>query len=159
MVDINTGTQKYIRSSSGSGLGHIAVHPSQQYFAVAEKGVLPNVLIFEYPSLKLYRMLRKGTLEAYSNITFNPKGDLLASVGSYPDFQLTVWDWKNESTILRTKVISFYLKFVPLLMLLLFRHFLRTSGVSLSLHFLTASSHRAALATFASGRWPTHSRA
>jgi hypothetical protein len=106
LLDITSGTQKYIRSSSGGGLGHIAVHPDQKYFAVAEKGVMPNILVFEYPSLKLHRILRKGTLEAYSHITFNPKGNLIASVGSYPDFQLTVWDWKRESTVLRTKAWS-----------------------------------------------------
>ena len=104
LTDLASGKQTYIRSTSGCGIGSLAVHPSQKYFAVAEKGTLPNILIYEYPSLKLYRMLRKGTLEAYAHLSFNPKGDLIASVGSDPDYQLTVWDWKNEMTILRTKV-------------------------------------------------------
>jgi hypothetical protein len=104
MIDTNTGAQSYLRSSSGCGLGHIAVHSSQRYFAVGEKGVMPNILVFEFPSLKLHRILRKGTQEAYSHITFNPKGTLIASVGSSPDYQLTVWDWKREVIVLRTKV-------------------------------------------------------
>ena len=82
------------------------VHPSRKYFAVAEKGVKPNINIFEYPSLKLHRILRDGTEEAYAHLDFSPKGDTLASVGSAPDYMLTVWDWKNEQVILRSKAFS-----------------------------------------------------
>lgn len=73
---------------------------------MAEKGIKPNVNIFEYPSLKLHRILRDGTEEAYSHLDFSPKGDKLASVGSAPDYMLTVWDWKNELVILRSKAFS-----------------------------------------------------
>ena len=40
---------------------HFQIHPKRTYFAVGEKGNCPNINIFEYPSLKLYRMLRAGT--------------------------------------------------------------------------------------------------
>ena len=73
---------------------------------MAEKGIKPNVNIFEYPSLKLHRILRDGTEEAYAHLDFSPKGDKLASVGSAPDYMLTVWDWKNELVILRSKAFS-----------------------------------------------------
>ena len=66
----------------------------------------PNINIFEYPSLKLHRILRDGTEEAYAHLDFSPKGDKLASVGSAPDYMLTVWDWKNEQVILRSKAFS-----------------------------------------------------
>ena len=46
------------------------VHPSRKYFAVAEKGESPNINMFEYPSLKLYRILRGGTERAYSYVDF-----------------------------------------------------------------------------------------
>ena len=45
-----------------------------KYFAVAEKGVMPNINIYEFPSLKLYRILRQGTERAYSFVDFNPAG-------------------------------------------------------------------------------------
>jgi hypothetical protein len=104
LVDLTTLRHKYIRSESGCGLGNVAVHPSNKYFAVAEKGTVPNILVFEFPSLRLHRIMRKGTLEAYSHLSFNPRGDLIASVGCSPDYQLTVWDWKKELVVLRTKV-------------------------------------------------------
>lgn len=56
------------------------MHPTKQYFAVAEKGVYPNIYIYEYPSLRLKRILRKGTERSYSNICFSLSGDKLASV-------------------------------------------------------------------------------
>lgn len=53
----------------------IKVHPSKKFFAVCEKGSFPNVYIYEFPSLKLYRVLRKGTERSYSNSVFSTKGD------------------------------------------------------------------------------------
>jgi hypothetical protein len=50
------------------------------HFAVAEKGNFPNVYIYEYPSLKLYRILRKGTEKSYSNVSFSFSGERFASV-------------------------------------------------------------------------------
>ncbi len=73
---------------------------------MAEKGVKPNIVIYEYPSLKLYRILRDGTELAYANLDFSPNGEKLASVGSAPDYMLIVWDWKNENIVLRTKAFS-----------------------------------------------------
>jgi WD40 repeat protein len=69
-------------------------------------GVFPNIYIYEYPSLKLYRILRKGTEKSYSSIIFSGSGDYLASVGSEPDYLLTVWDWKQERLLLKSKAFS-----------------------------------------------------
>jgi hypothetical protein len=62
--------QRYIRSSGGGGIGAICVHPSRKYFAVGEKGSAPNINIFEFPSLKLYRILRGGTEKTYAYCDF-----------------------------------------------------------------------------------------
>ncbi|PIK49063.1 hypothetical protein BSL78_14078 [Apostichopus japonicus] len=106
ILNLQTSEQKYIRSMSGGGIGAVTVHPSGKYFVVAEKGEMPNIAIYQFPSLRLYRILRGGTEKAYSFVDFNPSGSLLASVGSYPDFMLTVWDWEQEKTMLRTKAFS-----------------------------------------------------
>ncbi|XP_067402528.1 LOW QUALITY PROTEIN: cilia- and flagella-associated protein 44 [Emydura macquarii macquarii] len=105
-LDLKTKYQSYLRSSSGGGIGIITVHPSKQYFAVGEKGWKPNIIIYEYPSLKPYRILRGGTEEAYAFADFNHYGTLLASVGSSPDYMLTIWDWKQEKIVLRSKAFS-----------------------------------------------------
>ena len=83
------------------------VHPSHDYFAVGEKGDSPVIAIYSFPSLKLYRVLRGGTEQQYSHMDFSPQeGTLLASVGGYPDYMLTVWDWEKESIVLRSKAFS-----------------------------------------------------
>ena len=76
---------------------------------MGEKGTLPYICIYSYPELKLYRLLREGTEQAYSDLDFssiNSNGKLLASVGSSPDYMLTVWDWKQEKIVLRCKAFS-----------------------------------------------------
>ena len=36
----------------------------------------------------------------------SPDGELLASQGGDPDYMLTVWNWKEEQTVLRSKAFS-----------------------------------------------------
>lgn len=93
-------------SKDGGGIGAIAVHPKKCYYAVAEKGNYPNVYIYEYPSQRLYRILRKGTEKSYSSITFSHNGDNVATVGSYPDYTIAIWDWKQEIILLKAKAFS-----------------------------------------------------
>ncbi|XP_041667527.1 cilia- and flagella-associated protein 44 [Cheilinus undulatus] len=104
LLDISTKEQRYLRSCSGGGFGSIAAHPSKEYFAVAEKGNLPDIIIYEYPSLQPYRILKGGTAQAYSFVDFNRDGSLLVSVGSEPDYMLTLWDWKKEKVTIFTDI-------------------------------------------------------
>mmetsp|Transcript_13054 Transcript_13054/g.24383 ORF Transcript_13054/g.24383 Transcript_13054/m.24383 type:complete len:1620 (+) Transcript_13054:1554-6413(+) len=104
--DIKTGARRIFFNSDGGGIGAITVHPEKKYFAVGEKGAWPNVYIYSYPDLRLYRILRKGTEKSYSSISWSNSGDKLATVGSEPDYMLTVWDWKQERVILRSKAFG-----------------------------------------------------
>uniref|UniRef100_A0A0G4I0H2 Cilia- and flagella-associated protein 44 n=1 Tax=Chromera velia CCMP2878 TaxID=1169474 RepID=A0A0G4I0H2_9ALVE len=91
------------------GIGDLAVDPERKYLAVAEQSTSrsPGIYIYSLPVLKLYRVLRKGTERAYASVAFNPlRPDTLASVGSFPDFMLSVWDWKQERVVLRFKAFS-----------------------------------------------------
>ncbi|XP_063072845.1 cilia- and flagella-associated protein 44 [Engraulis encrasicolus] len=106
LLDMKSREQRYLRSCSGGGIGTIMTHPSKRYLAVAEKGNHPHIIIYEYPSLKPYRILRGGTEQAYSSMDFNAEGHLLASVGSAPDFMLTLWNWRQEQVVLRNKAFS-----------------------------------------------------
>jgi WD40 repeat protein len=88
------------------GVGSISVHKSKQYFAVAEKGILPNIYIWEYPSFKLYRILRKGTELSYAHCEFSSSGEKMVSLGGAPDYTLTVWDWAKERVVLKCKAFG-----------------------------------------------------
>ena len=70
ILNIRTRQQKYLKTLSGGAVGSIAVHPSRRFFAVGEKGNLPNINVFEYPSLKLYRILKQGTQRGYAHLDF-----------------------------------------------------------------------------------------
>lgn len=79
-----------------------------RYFVVAERSRhgAPMAYVYQYPSLAIEQTLEHGTERAYSAAAFNATGDRLATVGSYPDFMLTVWDWKSGCTLLRSKAFS-----------------------------------------------------
>eukprot|EP00163_Fabomonas_tropica_P003294 TRINITY_DN1277_c0_g1_i2.p1 TRINITY_DN1277_c0_g1~~TRINITY_DN1277_c0_g1_i2.p1 ORF type:complete len:1610 (+),score=529.40 TRINITY_DN1277_c0_g1_i2:771-5600(+) len=106
MVNTKTMQTTFLLGLDCGGIGSIAVHPQREFIAVAEKGFIPNIYIYEYPSLKLVRVLRKGTERAYSHVNFSPSGSLLCSVGAAPDYMLTVWNWKEELILLRSKAFS-----------------------------------------------------
>ncbi|XP_056341272.1 cilia- and flagella-associated protein 44 [Oenanthe melanoleuca] len=106
LQNLRTKNQTYVRSSCGGGIGFITAHPSKEYFAVGEKGKKPNIVIYSYPSVRPYRILKGGTEVAYVFGDFNRTGTLLASVGSSPDYMLTIWDWKQEDTLLRSKAFA-----------------------------------------------------
>ena len=72
--------------------------------------------IYQYPGLNLFRTLPSGTEQAYSCAVFNSDGSMLASVGSAPDYMLTLWEWQTASTLLRCKAFSqevYSIKFSP----------------------------------------------
>ncbi|XP_062376877.1 cilia- and flagella-associated protein 44 [Sardina pilchardus] len=106
LLDTRTKQQRCLRSCGGGAIGAIMCHPSKRYVAVAEKGHEPDIIIYEYPSLRPYRILRGGTEQAYSFVDFNRDGSLLASVGSANDYMLTLWNWRQEQVILRCKAFS-----------------------------------------------------
>ena len=73
----------------------------------------PQVALFDSarPFLLLllllpFQVMREGTEHAYSALSFNDKGDMLASVGGHPDYLLTLWNWEEESIVLRSKAFS-----------------------------------------------------
>ena len=116
ILNLSTGNVRHIFGTNTDGIGCLRVHPSRKFLAVGEKGPQPNIMVYEYPSLKLHRILKKGTEMGYSCLAFSADGNKLASVGMFPDFLLTVWSWKAEKIILRTKAFAqdvYDVKFSP----------------------------------------------
>ncbi|KAJ3195546.1 Cilia- and flagella-associated protein 44 [Irineochytrium annulatum] len=106
-INLKTMEQTYFHAVRAGAIGSIAVHPTRNYIAVAEVYFTsPVIYIFEYPSMRLFRLLRDGTTRGYTEICFNTSGDKLASVGSDPDYMLTLWNWRSEQVILRSKAFS-----------------------------------------------------
>ena len=108
IFNIETKERKIFFSTEIGGVGVVTIHPVEPYFAVGECGNFPNIYIYKYEdgNVKLYRILRKGTETQYSALTFIEKGDLLASVGYEPDYNLVIWNWRQENIILKAKAFS-----------------------------------------------------
>lgn len=105
-LNLETLEQTYLYGIDGGGVGFVCVHPDKEHFVLGEKGTNPNVYVYERETLKLSKVLRGGTERAYSCGRFSPDGSMLATVGGYPDFWLTVWDWRDEGIVLRSKAFS-----------------------------------------------------
>lgn len=108
IFNLETKERKINFSTEVGGIGAVTVHPSREYYAVGECGSFPNIYIYKYADgvSTLHRILRKGTECAFSALQFNEKGDLLASVGGEPDYNLVIWNWKSETIILKAKAFS-----------------------------------------------------
>jgi len=108
MLDLDSKEQEFLLGIDVGGIGAITVHPSGDYFAVGERQLdgAPNVYIYAFPSLKLVSVLKNGTERSFSDLRFSNDGEMLATVGSMPDYLLHIWDWKNEAVTLRAKAFS-----------------------------------------------------
>ncbi|CAH8523136.1 unnamed protein product [Dicrocoelium dendriticum] len=106
ILNLTTDAKRYLRTIMGLGIGAFCAHTKQSVIAIAEKGDNPPVCIYRYPELDLYRILSEGTLKEYSACQFSPDGELIATVGSDPDYMLTLWEWRNEQIVLRSKAFS-----------------------------------------------------
>ncbi|MEW5304835.1 MAG: hypothetical protein WDW36_007418 [Sanguina aurantia] len=128
LLDLKTMAAAYLHGLDGGGIGAVAVNPRRTAFAVAEKcrHRSPNVYVYTYPGCQLVAVLRGGTERGYSALAWDPTGEMLASVGGCPDFLLTLWQWRTEGIVLRSKAFSqevYTLRFSPH-----FDGFLTTSG-------------------------------
>lgn len=103
---VSPPTRKYVFGVDGRGVGSFVLHPTEPLVVVGEKGNDPNIYIFEYPTWKVLRVLRKGTERSYLSLAFSPDGEKLASVGGNPDYMLTIWDWRQERITLHTKAFG-----------------------------------------------------
>jgi hypothetical protein len=108
-LDLVSGAVRYILGRDGGGIGAFDIHPSGTHIAVAERSstnAAPHVFIYALPSLDLTHVLEDGTERAYSDVGFSGRGDKLVTVGSFPDFLLSVWDWQQQRGVLRTKAFG-----------------------------------------------------
>ena len=110
----------FMRSRRLREIGAIAVHPERTFVALCEGEIgcvnerreeeeedeCARVDVYAYPSLVLKKTLRGGAKSKYAPAKFSPDGTMLATVSSAPDYLLTIWDWENESSILRCKAFS-----------------------------------------------------
>ncbi|XP_017782969.1 PREDICTED: uncharacterized protein LOC108567166 [Nicrophorus vespilloides] len=103
--DAETREVWFRRSAYGGGIGHIAknYHPDYPHIAIAENGINPPIIIYEWPSMDIMCVLKEGTTRRYTHLDYSPNGKLLVSQGGDPDYMITVWNWPKSMILLRTK--------------------------------------------------------
>lgn len=109
--DTSKTVRDNINMPIGVGISSIAVHPEGHRFAVGEKredNTQPVITIYSWPEVEKIGELVGASEKAVAFMTFSPvtktrTGDLLASVGSSPDFMLTLWNWQEQKIVLRSK--------------------------------------------------------
>eukprot|EP00742_Colponemidia_sp_Colp-10_P004312 GILJ01004600.1.p1 GENE.GILJ01004600.1~~GILJ01004600.1.p1 ORF type:complete len:1711 (-),score=393.32 GILJ01004600.1:88-5118(-) len=74
------------------GLSCAAGHARTQSFAIAEKGIEPNILVYSYPTKKIRHTLKGGTDLEFADIAFSRDGKRLVSIGKATDYKVVVWD-------------------------------------------------------------------
>lgn len=106
-INYQTGEEESFSGPAGGGIGSICVHPSRKYFVVCEKAPKnPRVVVYEYPSKKQAYVMNGGATLGFSASTFNLSGNFLATVAMEPDYTLTIWNWKEQKTVLRNKAFG-----------------------------------------------------
>ena len=68
VLEISTMKRRLIFGLDGRGVGCFAVHPSGTFVAVGEKGAMPNIYVYEYPSFKIAKVRCSS---AYSDLRVN----------------------------------------------------------------------------------------
>ncbi|XP_049825621.1 cilia- and flagella-associated protein 44 isoform X2 [Aethina tumida] len=106
------------RSALGGGIGALKKNPNPEYphLAIAESGNRPIIILYEWPEMNIFAVLRGGTERSYSNLDYSDNGMLLVSQGGEPDYNITVWNWPKRRILLRCKSYVndvFRVKFSP----------------------------------------------
>lgn len=103
-LDFQSGDVQYQDGPDDGGVGTVAVHPSRKYFAVGERRPSnPGVCIYSWPERELIHCFKGGATIGFCASCFDAEGSRMATVGSFPDFTLVIWDWTNRNMILRCK--------------------------------------------------------
>lgn len=56
ILEVSTMKRRLIFGMDGRGVGCFAVHPSRTFVAVGEKGAMPNIYIYEYPTFQIAKV-------------------------------------------------------------------------------------------------------
>uniref|UniRef100_A0A2A4JET3 Cilia- and flagella-associated protein 44 n=1 Tax=Heliothis virescens TaxID=7102 RepID=A0A2A4JET3_HELVI len=111
-LDVSTKQTWFRRSTTGGTVGSIASFRRDPNYRIAiaedrEGEKEPLIILYIWPQMEIDAVLRDGTANAYAILDFSPDGELLASVGKEPDYNLTIWNWKRHKILLRTSAFSY----------------------------------------------------
>ena len=98
----SAGKQKFFLGAHCDDIISLAAHPSGQLFATGETGRQPSIIVWSSQDVHTVARMDFSHKIGIPLLSFNSRGDLLASVGLDEDHTLVVHDWAKNITILRT---------------------------------------------------------
>lgn len=81
-------------TETGDGVRCVSGHMFASVFAFAERSLNPRIFVYAYPSMKKISECSRECESGYLTIAFTSY-TYLVSLGSYPNFPLIVWNWRN----------------------------------------------------------------
>ncbi len=93
VYNTDTRTQRFIAGSEGAVFTAMAVSPNRRYVAVAERGPVPVVSVYDLHTLKKRKALTardSGSSEIVC-LCFSPDSKYLVTLGGSPDWVLAYW--------------------------------------------------------------------
>ena len=117
-IDTETRAVECVQGPEEGGVGAIAVHPDKSRYVVCDKQrtTQPMITGYNWPERTKAFQMRNGAVLGFSACAFNDSGSLLATVAVEPDYAITLWDWKQEKVVLRSKAFGsdvFRVQFSP----------------------------------------------
>ena len=97
------GTQRFLQGVHFDDIISFTMHPSGEIFATGDEcKASPKVVVWNALDMKVLSTLIGTHKEGICLLAFNPKGDLLASVGLDAENTLMVHDWKTGVCLTQT---------------------------------------------------------
>ena len=75
----------------------MTIHPDRPICAVGQTGKVPCIHIFDYETMCSVQVFQGHHRKAVSNLTFDPSGRYLLSIGMDEYHKMVIFDWENGS--------------------------------------------------------------
>lgn len=74
-----------------------------KHLAIAANGNEPKIDIYAYPGMDIVKILPNNGSKPLRFLSFSPSGDLLAAQSVAPEYEVTVWQWKEAAIHIHLK--------------------------------------------------------
>lgn len=97
-----SGKQRFLQGAHSDEILGIGMHPSAQIFATGEAGRNPRIVVWGSTDMRIMKRLDGGHIRGIPLLSFNTRGNLLASVGLDPSCTLVVHEWAQNVKVMST---------------------------------------------------------
>ena len=98
----STGKQGFLHGAHADDILGLTAHPAGQLFASGEAGKTSTIIVWDAERLHIRARLSGVHHHGVSLLSFNSKGNYLASIGLDAENTLVVYEWKKKNMILTT---------------------------------------------------------